>query len=367
MLADDSQLAERIEACLINGKQNLAESLAVLQKTASSIWPEAKTDLPIQPLETRADFLTPWLRLGYNELGKLVLSKEHGKPLPPSRTGQDERLEVALALISHGLSETSLRQRTEDGPEIVGFGDPAAASKPMWSALLFMLQEGGDFVSDLTAPSDDQIRWFHQQILQARRLIARVDPTLDGLMNNLQRQLILAEPGPIAREAGQSFGGATAFFHRGASILNASRRPTAAAMVELLVHEYAHAELFALGQEEVLCLNSDDELHPVLIRSDPRPMHGILHSLHVVSRVVGVIEKILLQPMETFADGGESMGAFRNLLDSERAFGQSSLAAVRRHARLTPLGEAVVEAAAWRLEQSCQLPSRQASLPPAEP
>lgn len=353
----------------MSGQQNLAESLAILKEAAMSIWPEAQMDLPVQPPETGAAPPSPWLYLGYYELGKLVLSKEPGMPfpLPPGKTGQDERLETAITLISHGLSEASLRQRAEDGPEIVGFGDPAAATKGMWSALLFMLQEGGDFVSDLTAPSGDQIRWFRHQILQARRLIARVDPTLDGLMHRLQRQLILAEPGPIAREAGQSFGGATAFFHRGASILNASRRLTDAAMVELLVHEYAHAELFALGQEEVLCLNSDDERHPVLIRSDPRPMHGILHSLHVVSRVVGVIEKILRQPKETFADGGGSIGAFRDLLDSQRTLGQSSLATVRKHARLTPLGEAVVEAAAWRLEQSSQLPPRHASLLPAEP
>ncbi|MCP9887544.1 hypothetical protein KBY96_06295 [Cyanobium sp. ATX 6A2] len=355
MIADEVGLSNRVLSCLNSAQIHLAESLSLLDKAApdlsiGDVVRELNLLLSQHPVG-----LSPWIYLGYYELGKVVL-QAGGNPHPPGGPPQpspDQQVVEfhaanALALIQHGL--TASRFNTEArNPQVIGFGDPAEASAQMWATLLAMLQEGGDFVVDICSPSSETIGQFEAAIRDARRLISLVNPALDTLMSRLQRLLLLAEPGPQARTAGQNFGGATAFFFRGGSVINASRQLHPTAMLELLVHEYAHGELFALGQEQVLCLNQDDERYPVLIRSDPRPMHGILHSLHVVSRVVGVIDKILQLSPAALPDGGASQPAFRDLLVRQHAYGRSSLAAIREHARLTPLGQEVVEAAVWRL------------------
>lgn len=350
MLADDSALARRVHGCLDAGHQQLAGSLsrlalAVPGTAAQPLAAELREHLATAPLT-----LSPWLYLGYYELGQQLLAPTTA-PTDAARApggGQpvdQASLATALELIRHGLTAA-------EHPTVVAFGDSSVAPEAHWLALLAMLQEGGDFVSDLSAPAGECLSWFEGSIRDARHLIARVDPELHGLMERLQRLLVLAVPGPRARAAGQDFGGATAFFFRGASVLNASRRHPPTAMVEVLVHEYAHGELFALGQEQVLCHNLDDERHAVLIRSDPRPMHGILHSMHVTGRVVSVLDKILEQPPESLSERGSSVEAFRALRDRVQAYGLSSLAVVQEHARLTPVGLEVVEAAAIRLGQA---------------
>ncbi len=302
-----------------------------------------------QRIEDQPTSLSPWLYLGYYELGKVVLSD-----LPVGSQARQRAFTTALALAEHGLahdSHVAERGSPAQGPTVVAFGDSDQASPQMWTTLLAVLQEGGDFVEDLSAPSALHLDALKQEIQTARRLIALVDPDLHGLMLRLQRLLVLAIPGPRSQRRGESFGGVTAFFFRGASVLNASLPRSLAATVEVLVHEYAHGELFALGQEQVLCLNRDEERHQVLIRADPRPMHGILHSLHVVSRVIGVIDTILSQPPMDLLTGPEDLAAFQQLREQQLAQGLSSLAVVREHARLTPIGEVVVDAAAQRLER----------------
>jgi HEXXH motif-containing protein len=175
-------------------------------------------------------------------------------------------------------------------------------------------------------------------------------------MGHLQSLVILSQPGIESRQRGRSFGGATCFFFRGGTVLNVARSISVARMVELLVHEYGHAELFVLAQEQLLCLNSDDERHSVLIRSDPRPMNGIIHSLYVVGRVVDVLQQLLKDGLAAEAQRNEILADMRTILSQQLRFGHSSLNVVQQHAQLTPLGRSIVTTSSQRLARAEQVP-----------
>jgi HEXXH motif-containing protein len=269
--------------------------------------------------------------LGYYLLGRQIL------------TGRGELFPGFPALI---LAEIG---RPQPAGQVVDFWDPARADPALWQATLDLFQEGGDFTGRLEPPSTEMGEQHRGMIAEARSLIRCLDPPLAGLMDRLQPLLVLCAPGANARFSGQGFGNATCFFFRGASLFNASRATNPIQMAERLVHEYAHAELFVLAQDGALCLNGDDERHSVRIRPDPRPMNGILHALHVVSRVCPVLERALSRGIPTSGEREALKASCRVLIAQQKEYGASSLAVIRSHAQLTPLGEAVVEAAAARL------------------
>lgn len=192
------------------------------------------------------------------------------------------------------------------------------------------------------------------------------DPGLAARMDALLPVVILAQPGPAARLEARGFGGATTFFFRGGSLLHANPDHTLATLLEVLVHEYAHAELFALGQEQLLCLNPDQDRHTVRLRRDPRPMAGILHGLHVSSRVVRLCERLLAQGLPWRSDRTPLLADLEVQRDQARRNILSCLTALLNHGELTPLGRAITAAAAQRLNQPVEAAALRGSLnPPA--
>jgi HEXXH motif-containing protein len=106
-------------------------------------------------------------------------------------------------------------------------------------------------------------------------------------------------------------------------------------MVEAIIHETAHLLLFGTGVGEPL--NPDEERYASPLRSDPRPMEGVVHATYVLARIAAAMEQI---------------GRFEGLTDVERARAGSvlkaysawfreSLGVIREHARFTKVGEAV--------------------------
>jgi hypothetical protein len=275
-----------------------------------------------------------WAFLGYYRLGSWLLGGGRDEPSDMVRLSQDVCRAIA-------------RQPT--APTQITFGDTSHASEGLWRQLTDLFQEGGEFIDDLEAPDPHQLRRWSSSLNAARSWIEAADPDLHALMQSLQGLVIPAQPGPLARSRQQSFGGATCFFFRGATILNASGPTSTARTVERLVHEYAHAELFVLGQDEPLCLNSDKERHDVLIRPDPRPMNGILHSLYVVSRVAETLTKLPAARNHTKNLEEIDSDEVSKILGQQLRFGESSLKAIEDHAKLTPKGDLIVSIAIQRL------------------
>lgn len=346
MAADPLAGGRQLTDLLDLGERELGESLAQLasesgsdsapHRTAASRLGEA-----LARRQQGAAGLDPLVWLVYYRLGQSILDQA---PLPfPWGENPDQ-----LDRLDH------LAGRCLAAGQVIAWGDSSLYSAAEWEAILALLQEGGDFVADLIPPSAAT-----QSALEeaTAAVLALVRPLQAGLGPSIERLLqltILAVPGPRAQAARQSFGGATAFFLRGASVIHASPSLTLPGLLERLVHEAAHAELFVLAQDSPLCHNRDDERHPVQIRPDPRPMNGILHSLHVTGRVCETLDALLADGLLASGFSGHHEPALlledcQRLREQQAELGRSSLAAARRHGRLTELGQAVCEAGARRL------------------
>jgi hypothetical protein len=313
------------------GELDLLTSLARLEEHEFSITSSSSSALSCSTKLRHhlADAALPypsWAYLAYYKLGIWLIGGAHEQA-------------PAMSLF---ITDICNIIRSDKPTSPVAFGDPSLASERVWQSVLNLFQEGGDFLYDLEAPSQHSLDHWCTQISAVHRLIARLDPDLSVLMAQLQNLIILSAPGPLSQQAGIAFGGATCFFFRGATLLNASRPISKVQMLELLVHEYAHAELFVLGQEQPLCLNSDEECYPVLIRSDPRPMNGIIHSLYVVGRVVEILKKLLKDGIDGEPDREVTLANAQDMLSRQLNFGRSSLRVVEQHADLTLLGQSVL-------------------------
>lgn len=333
VLDDDAALAASVYAGVSKGERDLLDSLQQLALAAPSLALSPLVEELEQRLSRSDAPLSPWVYLGYYQVGvKILTGQSH---LHPDFHDQFRR-EI---------------QREQAAGEILDFGDPDRCSPQQWQLALSAFQQGGDFHGELEAPEPPLSQHFRQVIIRARSLIPRLDPDLGCLIDRLQPLVVLCRPSASAWFSGKGFGNATCFFFRGGSLFNASRASHPVMMMERLVHEYAHAELFVLAQDAPLCLNGDEERHHVLIRSDRRPMNGILHSLHVVSRVCGLLNRALTEAIAPIEDREEIASACRVILAQQLEYGASSLEAVRRHGRLTALGQAVLEAATSRLSR----------------
>lgn len=309
-----------VKGAVRRGEQDLLASLALL--------PGSQSDRLKACLSRRCTPWPPWAYLGYYRLGSWLLN---------GCMQQADEIDELIDDVCRAIELSPI------GLHLLSFSDSGHVSPRLWCSFLDLFQEGGDFVDDLEPPLPHELEHWQGAISQARPLIAQADPDFAEMMLELQSLLVLTRPGLQARKLGQAFGGATCFFFRGASVINSTLLLSTLVTLNLLVHEYAHAELFVLGQEQPLCLNHDDERHSVLIRKDPRPMNGILHSLHVVSRVAAVLQRLLHDDPTAEA---------REQLHEQLRLGRSSLQVVERHAQLTPLGETIVAGARQRLVEA---------------
>ena len=144
---------------------------------------------------------------------------------------------------------------------------------------------------------------------------------------------------------GDYFSGSASEFY-GAAHFSANFQPDA--MGEMLVHEAEHARLHLLEREESFFLPGIDErsVYYSPWRPDPRPLYGIFHGVHVFGGVI----RFLIQFLEHGPSERKPVARRRlNLLAAQQRRGLDELAA---HARLSPLGEAVVRQARQRLAQT---------------
>ncbi|MCP9928327.1 hypothetical protein KBY90_10610 [Cyanobium sp. CH-040] len=318
------------------GERSLLESLLDLERRSGAVRAAGHGKRLQERLEqVPAAALSPWIYLLYYRIGQCVLSGRQ-----PSA-----RLELLLDWLGCELPQ---------GPPASGVVSFADAGRPewQWRDLLELFQEGGDFVADLEGPDTAETDRWREAITAARSLIAGVDPALHGLMEQLQSQVVLTMPGERARRAGTSFGGATTFFFRGGSLINCAARLEPAQLLERLVHEFAHTELFVIGQDSRLCRNDDDERHQVLIRPDPRPMHGIIHALYVSARCAELFRRLLAAELPGDTPGQGPRDGIRAMLERVTALGRSALEAVQKHGQLTETGAGVVAVSRARLDLS---------------
>lgn len=178
-----------------------------------------------------------------------------------------------------------------------------------------------------------------EQIHQALRLMQEGDPELAAEIPALLREIILAAGSEDPKAF--TFDGGSSFMLWGAILINANRRDGELAMAQMLAHESAHNLLFGFSANGPLVENTADELYPSPLRADPRPMDGIYHATFVTARMYRVLQTLL--------DSGilsreQEEKARKDLAEDARLF-QLGIATVQKHARLTEVGEAVIQGA----------------------
>ena len=314
--------------CLINaGETKLLESIQTIKSRTSNTILRPHISHFLQVISHKNILCSPWVFLGYHRLGTSLADT------------YDESHRETIELLTNICN---LIEQYPSSEKFVSYGNTDYATQKVWTYLLKLLQDGGSFPDDVAPPNDEAFKSMEETIKETHQLIAKIDPELKTLMEKLQGLIIAGQPGILASQKKQSFGGATCFFFRGGTIINSSSKISKARMIERLIHEYAHAELFTIAQKELLCHNTDSETHPVLIRSDPRPMNGIIHSLYVVCRVADFQVKIISNE-NILANEQPFLEEIRHIFSEQLAYGHSSLKVVRNHGDLTPLGSKVTD------------------------
>lgn len=178
-----------------------------------------------------------------------------------------------------------------------------------------------------------------RRIDEAFALLDAGNPALGAEIRGLVREIVLAVgpsgPGAVV------FDGASSFMLWGAVVLNAASHETPLAMLQALAHESGHNLLFGLAADGPLVENPDDERYASPLRADPRPLDGIFHATFVLAR--------MHQALARLRDAGVLAGADLEEADAALAWCSrlfaDGLGTVERHARLTPMGAAVLAGA----------------------
>ncbi len=163
-------------------------------------------------------------------------------------------------------------------------------------------------------------------------------PLHDEIRALLKRVMLGA--GPTEKDA-FTFDGASAFGLWGAILLNAIEPKDVVDMVQTLAHESCHNLLFGYCIEGQLVENPDEERHASPLRIDPRPLDGIFHATFVLARMHYSIEQIAKSPRLN----EELQSKIQRERQLRAASFYDGLATLKAHARYTPEGQALMNAA----------------------
>ncbi|WP_142235741.1 aKG-HExxH-type peptide beta-hydroxylase [Stella humosa] len=168
----------------------------------------------------------------------------------------------------------------------------------------------------------------------ALALLDRAAPELSGEIRALLRQIVFVRS--VDGDPADRFQGASVFLVWGAVLLNLEEQPDRLTMAESLAHETGHSLLSGFTRGRPLVENDPADRYRSPLRSDPRPMDGIVHATYVTARMHYCLERLLASDA---LDAVERSQATTRLATHRQAFGQG-LAVVDAHARFTPVGQA---------------------------
>lgn len=269
-----------------------------------------------------------------------IASLRSGRPLGPEAFGlyydMTEHLlaaEIAPALqAAHRLAACAPRTHREPW-RVLGRGSVAAHSL---DAILD--RRLGDESADFRALPERDVQAFGALLEQGLALLADGAPALHAEITAITRDILLAQ---APADAELTFDGASHYQFWGLLLLNPVHHPDRLAVAEVLAHESGHSVLFGLCREQTLSENADDERYPSPLRPDPRPMDGIIHATYVSARMAWAMCELARSGALT---AQEEARARTLAIEDCRRF-RAGLQTVKQHARLTPLGQEVLQGA----------------------
>lgn len=189
------------------------------------------------------------------------------------------------------------------------------------------------------APVPDSMkRDFAARLEAGFDLLSRAVPELAAEIRGLVHVILLAQ---APKGATRQFDGASHYQFWGLLLLNPNFHRTPLAVAEVLAHEAGHSLLFGMTVDEPLVLNPDDELFSSPLRTDLRPMDGILHATFVSARMAWTMEKLAVSNLLSDTERGEAHRA----AETDRRNFAAGDAVLRASARLSETGRIVIESA----------------------
>ena len=250
-------------------------------------------------------------------------------------------LVLALDADDFGQAEDLLREiaaspNVPDGPRIIDL--PEVDADPAAERYVRLVDADPDMVVAISPPGE-AARRLRELIAQAFKLIDTGNPALGAEVRAIVREIVLAHGAEDTK--GLKFDGVSSFMLWGGVVLNVTGYSTALELVQALAHESGHNLLFGLSAHGPLQNNDDSERYPSPLRTDLRPMDGIVHATYVTARMHQSIQRLLDAGV---LDKRQSQEAEQANALNARHFA-SGMETVDRYARLTSLGQEVLAGA----------------------
>ena len=193
---------------------------------------------------------------------------------------------------------------------------------------------------ELFAPAASRVRG-------ALALLDAGAPDIAGELRTLVHEIVLVGKGS------DRYFGASSFQLWGALFLKLNAQASRVEIAEQLAHECAHALLFGFGMGKPLVENEPDELYPSPLRSDKRPMDGVVHATYVIARMHYTACRLLASGLLTDEEAHEARGRIER---NARGYAEG-VAVVDAGARWTEAGEAALASAKAYMAQHAPLRS----------
>ena len=250
---------------------------------------------------------------------------------------EDDRLDEVDALIARIVSV----EPAEPGILLTTF-DPVDFPWD-WETVAGYFAAENDSLFRYVPPSADLVPTRMAQVEDALELIRQTLPGLAAELNEVITTVILASGVSLADEATSvmPFQGASALRAFGATVLDVNSDQSVVDCASSLIHEEAHSTLYALSPMDGVVTNPDDERHSSPLRDDPRPLEGIFHATFVLARISFGMDAMLSSGQLA----SDERDAATEVVSNSRPLFFDGLTTLRRHANLTPAGDAALEAA----------------------
>lgn len=289
-----------------------------------------------ESLEYLFDNVGDELGIPADAVDKLVAQVRSG-PQSPHVFGAYYDLVLALEAdelgYAHDLAREILKQTERPGTQVGSIDDRPTGEAERYRRLLLADAQVAD------APDAALMAECRERLDKAFALLDAGFPEMGAEIRALLRDIVVAA-GPTDPKA-LTFDGASSYMLWGAIMLNARGQNTVLDTAQALAHESGHNLLFGFCASGPLIENPDDELFTSPLRSDPRPMDGVVHATYVVARMHQTLSRLL----ESGALDEAQVAAARTDLAAHSRNFQAGDEVVRAGARLTAVGRTTMEAA----------------------
>lgn len=221
-------------------------------------------------------------------------------PVPPSIFARYTDLVQAISCDD----EVLIRKRTEvlADPKLVLPVERRVvnfAKEPLGEDLselyLRIFDDDLDLPLGLRSVSDDEFQHGRRLVEDAFELLDQCRPEMAREVRAFINEIVLSTNRDVEPPPGFSalcdFGSGTSLYLWGAAFIDPVM-PGRVAMAETLVHEAAHCLLLALTDAGDLVKNDKSERYGSPLRTDMRPMEGIVHATYVLGRMMTLTEQL---------------------------------------------------------------------------